>query len=153
MEFFSTTEYRHLWSPLPEVLLNNLDPSVALADLANLLLDPQLRLPCSVVREQNSKHSVPVNCLESDDLQGFKPLTRSKIGHVSSPDFLAVFSYMNNAFFPNNFIRNSCQDPSCTHSDIFYDVGIVLAKKIQVVIELQFYEIFLILLRSKAFIT
>ena len=86
MEFFACGDYRHLWSPLPDTLLNNLDPSVALADLANLLLDPSLRLPCTVSRDKMGQNDVHVNCLESDDLQGFRPLVKSKIGHVS--DFL-----------------------------------------------------------------
>ena len=64
-------------------MLNNLDPAVALADLANIILDPDIKLPVQVYHEKKTTTDVTINCLESDDLQGFKPLSKSSIGDVS----------------------------------------------------------------------
>ena len=87
IEFFCCPEYRNLWSPLPETLLNNLDPAVALADLANIVLHPDIKLPVQVYHEKKTTTDVTINCLESDDLQGFKPLSKSSIGDVSDHFF------------------------------------------------------------------
>ena len=67
-------------------MLNNLDPAVALADLANIILDPDIKLPVQVYHEKKTTTDVTINCLESDDLQGFKPLSKSSIGDVSAFD-------------------------------------------------------------------
>ena len=56
---------------------------MALADLANIVLDPDIRLPVQVYHEKKTTTDVTINCLESDDLQGFKPLSKSSIGDVS----------------------------------------------------------------------
>ena len=56
---------------------------MALADLANIILDPDIKLPVQVYHEKKTTTDVTINCLESDDLQGFKPLSKSSIGDVS----------------------------------------------------------------------
>ena len=67
---------------MPDVLLNNLDPAVCLSELANVLCRPDLELPIHVVRRRRHSTDIIVNCLESDDLQGFRPLAETKIGEV-----------------------------------------------------------------------
>ena len=59
---------------------------MALADLANIILDPDIKLPVQVYHEKKTTTDVTINCLESDDLQGFKPLSKSSIGDVSASD-------------------------------------------------------------------
>ena len=56
---------------------------MALADLANIVLHPDIKLPVQVYHEKKTTTDVTINCLESDDLQGFKPLSKSSIGDVS----------------------------------------------------------------------
>ena len=60
---------------------------MALADLANIVLHPDIKLPVQVYHEKKTTTDVTINCLESDDLQGFKPLSKSSIGDVSDQFF------------------------------------------------------------------
>ena len=64
---------------------------MALADLANIILDPDIKLPVQVYHEKKTTTDVTINCLESDDLQGFKPLSKSSIGDVSFFDSFRQF--------------------------------------------------------------
>ena len=64
---------------------------MALADLANIILDPDIKLPVQVYHEKKTTTDVTINCLESDDLQGFKPLSKSSIGDVSTFDLWSTF--------------------------------------------------------------
>ena len=64
---------------------------MALADLANIILDPDIKLPVQVTHEKRTTTDVTINCLESDDLQGFKPLSKSSIGDVRNTNFRAHF--------------------------------------------------------------
>ena len=85
MEFFGRDELRHIWSPPPDTLEPISDPCPPLADIANILMDSGNALPIPVSKKSASKFQdeIKITCLESDDLQGFKPLSKSQIGYVS----------------------------------------------------------------------
>ena len=85
-EYFGCAELRHLWYPLPENAGPFSDPCGSMAEVANIILDRQNMLPVAVSRTQKKAkytEDIKISCLESDDLQGFRPLALSRIGNVS----------------------------------------------------------------------
>ena len=92
-EYFGCAELRSLWYPLPENSGPYSDPCGSMAEVANIILDRQNVLPVPVRKTASKTYTeseVKIACLESDDLQGFKPLTPTRIGNVSLLDICNI---------------------------------------------------------------
>lgn len=127
MEFFGTKELRTIWFPPPESLEPVSDPCGPLADVANILMDSNNQLPVPVTRRPSTKYhsdEIKITCLESDDLQGFKPLSKSQIGAVScSNTYSAKLTCFYQIWYANQASsgasRNLCED--CVRLSVIKD--------------------------------